>query len=84
MVKKILLNIFLNIALIVLILCIFWSIKNGFYLYAVAATPPFAMLIFLKVRLAKSVREMTKSQEPRAKSQETKNQEPRTKSQDKG
>ncbi|HEY1010892.1 MAG: DUF6358 family protein [Daejeonella sp.] len=59
MLKKILFNIFLNIALIILILCIVWSIKNGFYLYAIAATPPFAMLIFLKVRLAKSVRDMT-------------------------
>lgn len=82
MVKKILLNIFLNIALIVLILCIFWSIKNGFYLYAVAATPPFAMLIFLKVRLAKSVREMTRS--GGNKDQGIKNKEQRTKSQDKG
>jgi hypothetical protein len=60
MLKKILLNIFLNVALIVLVLCIVWSIKNGFYLYAIAATPPFAMLIFLKVRLAKSVRDMTR------------------------
>jgi hypothetical protein len=60
MLKKILLNIFLNVALIVLILCIVWSVKNGFYLYAIAATPPFAMLIFLKVRLAKSVRDMTR------------------------
>ncbi|WP_411273892.1 DUF6358 family protein [Daejeonella sp.] len=60
MFKKILLNIFLNIALIVLVLCMVWSVKNGFYLYAIAATPPFAMLIFLKVRLAKSVRDMTK------------------------
>ncbi|WP_424288737.1 DUF6358 family protein [Daejeonella sp.] len=50
---------FLNIALIVLVLCIIWSIKNSFYLYAIAATPPFAMLIFLKVRLARSVRDMT-------------------------
>ncbi|MGB4398641.1 MAG: DUF6358 family protein [Daejeonella sp.] len=60
MFKKILFNIFLNIALIVLVLCIIWSIKNNYYLYAIAATPPFAMLIFLKVRLAKSVRDMTK------------------------
>lgn len=59
MLKKILFNIFLNIALIVIILCIVWSIKNKFYLYAIAATPPFAMLIFLKVRLAKSVRDLT-------------------------
>lgn len=60
MLKKILFNIFLNIALIVLVLCIVWSVKNGFYLYAIAALPPLAMLIFLKVRLAKSVRDMTK------------------------
>ncbi|SKB74297.1 DUF6358 family protein [Daejeonella lutea] len=60
MFKKILFNIFLNIALFVLFLCIFWSIKNGFYLYAIAAAPPFAMLIYLKIRLAKTVREMTR------------------------
>ncbi|MEJ7694726.1 DUF6358 family protein [Daejeonella sp.] len=60
MFKKILFNIFLNIALFVLFLCIFWSIKNGYYLYAIAAAPPFAMLIYLKIRLAKSVREMTR------------------------
>jgi ABC-type bacteriocin/lantibiotic exporter with double-glycine peptidase domain len=60
MAKKILLNIFLNVAIIVLILCIVWSIKNSFYLYAIAATPPFAMLIYLKFRLVKSVRDLTK------------------------
>ena len=77
MVKKILLNIFLNIAIIVLGLCIFWSIKNSFYLYAIAGLPPFAMLIFLKIRLAKSVREMTRSKE-------SKSQEQGTKKKDKG
>jgi hypothetical protein len=60
MFKKILFNIFLNIALFVVFLCIFWSVKNGFYLYAIAASPPFALLSYLKVRLEKSVREMTR------------------------
>lgn len=59
MAKKILFNIFLNIAIIVVILCLVWAFKNGFYLYGIAGIPPFAMLIYLKVRLVKSVREQT-------------------------
>ncbi|MHB1176755.1 MAG: DUF6358 family protein [Daejeonella sp.] len=59
MAKKILFNIFLNIAIIVMVLCLVWVFKNGFYLYAIAGIPPFAMLIYLKVRLVKSVREHT-------------------------
>jgi len=59
MAKKILLNIFLNVAIIVVILCLVWTFKNGYYLYAIAGTPPFAMLIYLKVRLVKSVRKLT-------------------------
>jgi len=60
MAKKILLNIILNIAIIVVVLSLIWAIKNAYYLYAIAGAPPFAMLIFLKVRLVKSVRNLTK------------------------
>ncbi|MEJ7778093.1 MAG: DUF6358 family protein [Daejeonella sp.] len=59
MAKKILFNIFLNIAIIVMILCLVWAFKNAFYLYAIAGIPPLAMLIYLKVRLVRSVREQT-------------------------
>jgi len=60
MLKKILLNIFLNVAVIVLVICIAWAVKNSFYLYVIAGLPPLAMLIYLKVRLVKSVRSLTK------------------------
>lgn len=59
MLKKILFNIFLNVAIIVVILCLVWAFKNAYYLYVIAGLPPLAMLIFLKVRLVKSVRELT-------------------------
>ena len=60
MAKKILLNIILNIAIIVVVLSLIWAIKNAYYLYAIAGAPPLAMLIFLKVRLVKSVRNLSK------------------------
>jgi len=60
MVKKILLNIFLNIAIIVMILCLVWAVRNRYYLYVFAGIPPLAMLIYLKFRLVKSVRDITR------------------------
>ena len=60
MVKKILLNIFLNIAIIVVVLSLIWAIKNAYYLYIISGIPPLAMLVYLKVRLVKSVRNLTK------------------------
>lgn len=60
MLKKILFNIFLNIAILVVALCIAWAFKNGFYLYVIAGLPPLAMLVYLKIRLVKSVRSLTK------------------------
>ncbi|MBM3402169.1 MAG: hypothetical protein FJY21_07655 [Bacteroidetes bacterium] len=59
MLKKILLNIFLNVAIIILVMCIAWAVKNAFYLYVFAAIPPLAMLIYLKFRLVKSFRSLT-------------------------
>ena len=60
MLKKILFNIFLNIAIIVVVLCLAWAFKNAYYLYVIAGIPPLAMLIYLKVRLVKSVRSLTR------------------------
>lgn len=60
MLKKILFNIFLNVAIIVVILSLVWCLKYGFYLYAIAGIPPLTMLVYLKIRLVKSVRELTK------------------------
>jgi hypothetical protein len=59
MLKKILLNIFLNVAIIVVVICLAWSFKNKFYLYLFAGIPPLGMLIYLKFRLVKSVRSLT-------------------------
>ncbi|WP_373567386.1 DUF6358 family protein [Daejeonella sp.] len=59
MLKKILLNIFLNVAIIVIVICLVWSFKNKYYLYLFAGIPPLAMLIYLKFRLVKSVRSLT-------------------------
>lgn len=60
MLKKILFNIFLNIAIIVVAFCLVWSFKNAYYLYVIAGLPPLAMLVYLKFRLVKSVRSLTK------------------------
>lgn len=60
MLKKVLLNIFLNVAIIVLVMCIGWAVKNSFYLYVFAGLPPLGMLIYLKFRLVKSVRSLTR------------------------
>jgi hypothetical protein len=60
MLKKILFNIFLNIAIIVVAFCLVWCFKNAYYLYVIAGLPPLAMLVYLKFRLVKSVRSLTK------------------------
>jgi hypothetical protein len=59
MLKKILLNIFLNVAIIVIVISLVWSFKNKYYLYLFAGIPPLAMLSYLKFRLVKSVRSLT-------------------------
>ncbi|WP_395802532.1 DUF6358 family protein [Daejeonella sp.] len=59
MLKKILFNIFLNIAIIVVVISLAWSFKNKYYLYIFAGLPPLAMLVYLKFRLVKSVRSLT-------------------------
>ena len=60
MVKKVIANIFLNIAIITLGFSIVWSFKNNFYAYGVIAIFAIAMCIYLKVRLVKNVREITR------------------------
>lgn len=63
MIKKVLFNIFLNLAIIVLVMSLVWSYKNGYYLYIFAGLPPLAMMIYLKIRLVKSVKELTKNKQ---------------------
>lgn len=62
MVKKVIANIFLNIAIITLGFSTVWSFKNDFYAYGVIAVLAMAMCIYLKVRLVKNVREFTRKQ----------------------
>jgi hypothetical protein len=60
MIKKVLANILLNIAILTLGFSIVWSFKNQFYAYGVIGILAIAMCIYLKIRLVKSVRELTK------------------------
>ena len=62
MVKRVIANILLNIAIITMGFSIVWSFKNHYYIYAFIAILMMAMCIYLKVRLVKSVRELTKKQ----------------------
>ncbi len=57
MAKKILLNIFYNLALIVLIFCLVWSIGHHFYMLSAAALFSAALIVFFKIRLIKEVKE---------------------------
>lgn len=60
MIKKVLANILLNIAILTLAFSIVWSFKNEFYAYGVIGILAIAMCVYLKIRLVKSVRELTK------------------------
>ena len=60
MVKRVIANILLNIAIITMGFSIVLSFKNEFYSYVVIAVLIMAICIYLKVRLVKNVRELTK------------------------
>lgn len=60
MVKKVLANILLNIAIIITAFSIVWSFKNGYYIYGIIAILAMALCIYLKIRLVKAVRQLTK------------------------
>ncbi len=60
MAKKILLNILLNIAIMTIVLSAIWSYNNAHYGLLVGTIMLLAMLIFLKIRLVKKVRELTR------------------------
>ncbi len=59
MIKKVLANIILNIAIITLALSIYWAFKNSFYAYAMMALAAIALCIYLKIRVIKSVRQLS-------------------------
>ena len=60
MVKKILLNILLNIAIITLVLSLFWLFNNGRYVVGAAAVACLAMFIYFKLLLIRSVKKNIK------------------------
>ncbi|MBC7745581.1 MAG: hypothetical protein H7096_10800 [Flavobacterium sp.] len=63
MIKKVLANILLNIAIFTIAFSIIWAFKNNLYFYAVGAILAMAMCIFLKIRIIKSVRKLTRKNE---------------------
>lgn len=56
MIKKILLNILLNIAIITLVLSLFWLFNNKHYALGAAAAACLGMFIYFKILLVKSVK----------------------------
>jgi hypothetical protein len=60
MIKKILLNILLNIAIITLVLSLFWLFNNRHYAVGVAAAGCLCMFIYFKMLLIKSVKKNLK------------------------
>lgn len=59
MFKKIALNVFLNVAIITLLMGIAWSFKNDQYGYATAGILAVTVFIYLKVQLIKTVKKLT-------------------------
>lgn len=60
MAKKILLNIFFNIAIFTLILCSIWLFNHQHYALLLATVFALALFVYFKIRLIKDVREMRK------------------------
>ncbi len=56
MVKKVLLNVIYNLAIIILIFCLFWSINRSFYMLSAAVVFLIALIAYLKIRLIKEVK----------------------------
>ena len=57
MFKKVLLNVFYNLAIFTMVLCIFWGFNNGRYSIVIASVFALALFIFFKARLIKQVKE---------------------------
>lgn len=60
MVKKVLLNVIYNLAIIILIFCLFWSINHSFYMLSAAVVFLIALITFLKIRLIKEVKKASR------------------------
>lgn len=60
MVKKVILNILYNISILTLILCIFYLFNHEHYALLLGAVFVLSILIYLKIRLIRSVRAMSR------------------------
>jgi len=60
MIFKVLLNVLLNIGIMVLTLSTYWTAKRQYYGITAAALFSLALLIFLKARLLKNVKSLSK------------------------
>lgn len=57
---KIILNVLLNLGIFTMGLCIYWALSNGHYTLTAGAAFVLVLLIVLKIRLVKNVREVFK------------------------
>jgi hypothetical protein len=57
---KILVNVLLNLGIFTLGLCVYWGVNHQHWGIVAGAAFAFSLLIYFKIRLVKSVREMQK------------------------
>jgi hypothetical protein len=57
---KIILNVLLNLGIFTMGLCIYWALSNQHYTLTAGAAFALTLLIVLKIRLVKNVREVFK------------------------
>ncbi|HCN82004.1 MAG TPA: hypothetical protein DIT07_00050 [Sphingobacteriaceae bacterium] len=60
MVVKLLLNILINIGIFILLLCFIWAFNHAEYSILGIAVIILALLVYLKFRMIKNIRELTK------------------------
>ncbi|MBC7914831.1 MAG: hypothetical protein H7Y07_11995 [Pyrinomonadaceae bacterium] len=57
MFKKVLLNVFYNIAIITIVLCLFWGFNKEHYSIVLVSVFALGLFIFFKLRLIKDVKQ---------------------------
>ncbi|MBC7913179.1 MAG: hypothetical protein H7Y07_03560 [Pyrinomonadaceae bacterium] len=57
MFKKVLLNVFYNIAIITIVLCLFWGFNKDRYSIVLVSVFALGLFIFFKLRLIKDVKQ---------------------------
>ncbi len=60
MIKKILLNVTYNLAILLFIFFLIWSIRHERYLFSAASVFMIVVVVFLKIRLVKEVKTLAK------------------------